>query len=277
MSSKTHIMTTHFEEIIKLIEQSKRNALKAVNIELIDLYWNIGSYISNKIKNSEWGESIVMELANYIQLKEPNIKGFSDKNLWRMKQFFETYCEYPKLSPAMREINPDISNTFKDSYVFNFLNLKEKFKECDLQKGLVNQMKEFILELGKDFIFIEEEYKLQVGNHDFYIDLLFYNRALQCLVAIELKADKFKPEHIGQLNFYLEVLDKNVKRSNENPSIGVLLCKDKDSEVVEYSLNRTLSPTLVSEYQMQLPDKKILQNKLHELFDSGDCCPLTEE
>jgi RecB family endonuclease NucS len=129
-------------------------------------------------------------------------------------------------------------------------------------------MKNFILELGKDFLFIGEEYKLQVGNSDFYIDLLFYHRGLQCLVAFELKADKFKPDHLGQLNFYLEALDRDVKKPNENPSFGVLLCKDKDSEVVEYALSRSLSPTMVSEYKTQLPDKKLLQQKLHELFDN---------
>ncbi|XP_014522105.1 uncharacterized protein LOC106778637 [Vigna radiata var. radiata] len=172
-----------------------------------------------------------------------------------------------KLSPLVREIYPDISNTFKDSYILDFLNLPDIHNESDLQRGLVSQLKNFILELGKDFIFIGEEYKLQVGNSDFYIDLLFYHRGLQCLVAFELKADKFKPEHLGQLNFYLEALDRDVKKPNENPSIGILLCKDKDNEVVEYALSRTLSPTTVAEYQTQLPDKKLLQKKLHDLFE----------
>ncbi len=130
-------------------------------------------------------------------------------------------------------------------------------------------MKNFILELGKDFIFIGEEFKIQVGNSDFYIDLLFYHRELQCLVAFELKADKFKPDHLGQLNFYLEALDRDVKKSNENPSIGVLLCKDKDKEVVEYSLSRSLSKTMVSQYKTHLPDKSILQRKLHALFQNN--------
>jgi RecB family endonuclease NucS len=135
---------------------------------------------------------------------------------------------------------------------------------------LVKQLKEFILELGKDFLFIDEEFKLQVGNSDFYIDLLFFHRGLQCLVAFELKANKFKPDHLGQLNFYLEALDRDVKKTNENPSIGVLLCKDKDNEVVEYALSRSLSPTMVSEYKTKLPDKKLLQQKLRELFDIED-------
>lgn len=98
------------------------------------------------------------------------------------------------------------------------------------------------------------------------LDLLFYHRGLQCLIAFELKVDKFKPEHLGQLNFYLEALDRDIKKSRENPSIGILLCKDKDNEVVEYALSRSLSPTMVAEYQMQLPDKKLLEKKIHELF-----------
>jgi predicted nuclease of restriction endonuclease-like (RecB) superfamily len=181
--------------------------------------------------------------------------------------FERTIIGNSKLSPAVRESNKDISNAFKDSYVFEFLNLPDPHSESDLQRGLVSQMKNFILELGKDFLFIGEEYKLQVGDSDFYIDLLFYHRGLQCLLAFELKADKFKPDHLGQLNFYLEALDRNVKKPNENPSIGVLLCKDKDSEVVEYALSRSLSPTMILEYKTQLPDKYLLQQKLHELFN----------
>ena len=322
-------MDNRFTDIIQLIKQSRTNAIKAVNAELINLYWNIGEYISKKIEQSEWGDSVVTELANFIQTQEPDIKGFSDKNIWRMKQFYETYKDFPKLSTVLREIswshnlaifsrcktaeerefylklakqesysfrelerqisaslfertmigssklstalresNHDLTNTFKDSYVLEFLNLPDPHNESDLQRGLVRQMKNFILELGKDFLFIGEEYKLQVGNSDFFIDLLFYHRGLQCLVAFELKADKFKPDHLGQLNFYLEALDRDVKKPNENPSIGVLLCKDKDSEVVEYALSRSLSPTMVSEYKTQLPDKKLLQQKLHELFDN---------
>lgn len=322
-------MDKRFTHIIELISRSRNNAIRKVNEELIDLYWNIGEYISKKVELSEWGQSVVKELAQYIQANEPEMKGFSDKNLWRMKQFYESYKEFPKISTLLREIswshnlaifsrcktieeqefyikltkqenysfrelerqissslfertmignsnlstvlretNPGIANTFKDSYVFDFLNLPETFNESDLQKGLIQQMKNFILELGRDFLFISEQYKVQVGNSDFYIDLLFFHRGLQCLVAFELKADKFKPEHLGQLNFYLEALDRDVKRENENPSIGVLLCKDKDSEVVEYALSRSLSPTMVSEYKTQLPDKKVLQQKLHELFDN---------
>lgn len=205
-------------------------------------------------------------------LKCVNQENYSKRELDRQISaglFERTMIGNSKLSPLVRESNKDISNTLKDSYVFEFLNLPDPHSERDLQRGLVGQMRNFILELGKDFLFISEEYKLQVGNSDFYIDLLFYHRALQCLVAFELKADKFKPDHLGQLNFYLEALDRDVKKPNENPSIGILLCKDKDSEVVEYALSRSLSPTMIAEYKTQLPDKKLLQQKLHELFDNG--------
>ena len=151
--------------------------------------------------------------------------------------FFErTMIGNKKLSTVLRETKSDLSNTFKGSYILDFLNLPELHNESELQRGLVKQMKNFTLELGKDFLFMGEEYKLQVGNSDFYIDLLFYHRSLQCLVAFELKSDKFNPEHIGQLNFYLEALDRDVKKEKENPSIGILLCKDKNNEVVEYAL-----------------------------------------
>ncbi len=151
----------------------------------------------------------------------------------------------------------------RDAYVFEFLELPKK----DLRKAIVDNLKSFILEFGKDFTFVGEEYRVQVGNTDFFIDLLFYNRALSCLVAVDLKVGKFKPEHIGQINFYLEALDRDVKKPNENPSVGLILCASKDDTVVEYALSRSMSPTMVSEYALQLPDKKLLQEKLRELTD----------
>ncbi len=226
-----------------------------------EISWTNNLLIFSRCKTIEEMEFYI----NYAKLEH-----YSKRELDRQiaaSLFERTIIGNSKLSPAVRESNKDISNAFKDSYVFEFLNLPDPHSESDLQRGLVSQMKNFILELGKDFLFIGEEYKLQVGNSDFYIDLLFYHRGLQCLLAFELKADKFKPDHLGQLNFYLEALDRNVKKANENPSIGVLLCKDKDSEVVEYALSRSLSPTMILEYKTQLPDKYLLQQKLHELFN----------
>ena len=233
--------------------------------------------LSTLLREISWSHNLaifsrcktVEEREFYLQLAKEESYSFRELDRQISASFFErTMIGNSKLSTALRESNYDLTNRFKDSFVFEFLNIPEPHSERDLQHGLVKQMKNFILELGKDFLFIGEEYKLQVGNSDFFIDLLFYHRGLQCLVAFELKADKFKPDHLGKLNFYLEALDRDVKNPNENPSIGILFCKDKDNEVEEYALSRSLSPTMVSEYKSQLPDKKFLQEKLHELFDN---------
>jgi predicted nuclease of restriction endonuclease-like (RecB) superfamily len=317
---------TDFYAIVNQIRQTKHNVYQFANQSLIDLYWNIGQIINQQVSSSQWGKSIVSELAKFIVQQDPEIKGFSDKNLWRMKQFYETYQDNPKLLPlvrkipwthntiifsrcktieerefylslvikenyssrelerqiysglfertaiggqklsaVLRELHPAIKSNFKDNYVLEFLGLPIVYSENNLKKALVQNMKQFILELGKDFIFIGKEYRVQVGNSDFFIDLLFYHRELSGLVAFELKVGRFKPEHLGQLSFYLEALDRDVKKPHENPSIGVLLCSDKDDDVVEYALSRHLSPTLVSQYTLLLPDKKLLQAKLHEI------------
>jgi len=324
--NKPAIPNPVFSEVLQHIQQARHKIFSQANTALIDLYWQIGLTISHKVQSEAWGKGVVTELAHYIAHNAPDVKGFSDKNLWRMKQFYETYQadeklaslarELPwthntiifsrcksaeertyyltiarsdrlskrdlerqidaaqfersllsaKLSPQARELHPDIQQTFKDQYVLEFLGLPETHSENDLQTALIQHMKAFILELGSDFIFMGEQFRLQVGNQDFYIDLLFYHRGLSALVAFELKIGKFSPEHMGQLNFYLEALDRDVKKPHENPSIGVLLCRDKDDEVVEYALSRNLSPTLIAQYQLQLPDKKLIQAKLHELL-----------
>ena len=135
-----------------------------------------------------------------------------------------------------------------------------------MQRALVEQLKQFLIELGRDFCFIGSQYPIQVGGRDFALDLLFFNRALNALVAFELKVVEFEPEHLGKMQFYLEALDRDVKKPHERPSIGVLLCATKNNEVVEYALSRSMSPALVAEYQTRLPDKKLLQAKLHEFY-----------
>lgn len=325
------IDSRQFIEVVEMIRNTRSQVLRIANTALIDLYWNVGKYLSVKIASSEWGDGVVKQLAAHIEKNCPDIKGFSDKNLWRMKQFYEAYADdneklstvlrqiswsnnltilsrtqsaeerkfylqkciserysnrelnrqidsafyertltsQPKLSTVLRQIAPQAEQVFRDNYVMEFITGKESKPENTLRRALIKNMKEFILELGKDFIYIDEEYRLQVGSSDFRIDLLFYHRELQCLVAFELKTEQFKPEHLGQLNFYLEALDRDVKKPKENPSIGVLLCKDKDDEVVEYALSRSLSPTMVAEYQLWLPDKKLLQQKMHEIVDKS--------
>ena len=315
-----------FNAIISLIEGAKSRALQKVNEELVLLYLAIGKVIAEKINSAEWGSSIVDELARRIKKKHPELKGFTRRGLYRMKQFYETYTDLPEnVSALLTQINwtshlmilsktktveekifyiqlavreylttrelerqlnsavfertmlaqnsvsalptqPKTTAVFKDTYIFDFLDLPRNYTEKDLQQSLLENLKDFILELGKGFSFVGNEYRVEVGNHDYYIDLLFYHRDLQCLVALELKIEEFKPEFLGKMNFYLEALDRNLKRNYENPSIGILLCKGKDKEVVEFSMARTLSPTMVAEYETKLINKEVLQKKLHELF-----------
>ncbi len=320
-----------FEDVLRLIDAARGRAVAAVNRELIDLYWNVGEHISRKIAADGWGQGTVEALAEYIRRRQPNAKGFSAQNLWRMRQFYETYRGRPKLSALLRELSwthnlfilgkckreeerefylrlaagqkwtsrelerqingalfervalsptklsaplremhPEAGAVFKDSYLLEFLDLAPGHSEADLQRGLVEKLKQFLIELGRDFCFVGSYYPLQVGGRDFEIDLLFFNWALNCLVAFELKVEEFQPAHLGQLQFYLEALDRDVKKPHEGPSIGVLLCATKDSEVVEYALARTVSPALVAEYQTRLPDKKLLQAKLHEFYELAE-------
>jgi predicted nuclease of restriction endonuclease-like (RecB) superfamily len=171
-----------------------------------------------------------------------------------------------KVSPAASQLHPGAVDIFRDAYMLEFLELPESHTEADLHRALLRQLQDFLVELGRDFCFVGSEYPVQVGDRDFALDLLFFHRGLNCLVAVELKVGRFEPEYLGKLNFYLEALDRNERKPHENPAIGVLLCASKDDEVVEYALNRSLSPALIAEYQTQLPDKPLLQAKLHEFY-----------
>ena len=167
-------------------------------------------------------------------------------------------------SQGMQTAYPKSNYLFKDVAYLDFLGLAQKHSEKRLQNSILENMKDFILELGKDFLFIGEEYPLKVGGKIFKIDLLFFHRALQCLIAVELKTTEFEPAFMGQLEFYLEALDQDVKRSNENPSIGILLCKETNREIVKYALNRSLSPTMIAKYERELIPKEVLQKSLSE-------------
>lgn len=315
-----------FDELLHIIEDARVRALKAVNAELIQMYWNVGEYLSGLCANAGFGDKVIDKVASYIAKENPGVKGFNRRGLYRMKQFYETYKDDAFVTPLVTQISwtnhllimsgsksaeerhfymslcakehyskrelerqmdsayyersmlsskklvpesvsQDVRGSILDTYVLEFLDLPEQYSEKNLRKAIMENLKQFILEFGKDFSFIGEEYRVQVGGQDFYIDLLFYHRALSCLIPIELKIGKFKPEHIGQINFYLEALDRDVKRPNENPSVGVILCASKDDAVVEYALSRSISPTLVSDYKLCLPDKKLLQDKLRELTE----------
>ena len=160
----------------------------------------------------------------------------------------------------------DYPNTrILDTYSLEFLDLPNEFSERDLKNAIIRNLKDFILEIGKDFTFIGDEYRVQVGKHDYFIDLLFYNRELSCLVAFELKLGEFKAEYLGKMNLYLEALDRDVKKEQENPSVGIILCSSKDNDVVEYSISKNMSKTMISEYKLKLIDKKLLESKLKEI------------
>ena len=360
-----------FDEVINIILQHQGRASRAVNEEMLLMAWNVGGYVSNKLKTEEWGSKVVTQLSEYIRTKQPKLKGYSRSSIYNMVLFYEEYSSERFLSTASQYLskefvqpktaqinNPSLSQTnqgttvfpmqivqprigqfpklltlttltnhieilcrcksseerlfyilyahkehlvkrelqrsitnqtyttllgdkknmskgllqtypnapvvFKDTLFVDFLGLPQKHSETKLKKGLIEHMKQFILELGKDFIFMDQEYNLNVGASTFKADLLFFHRGLQALVAVELKKTKFHPRDLGQLEFYLEALDRDVKRSNENPSIGILLCPDVDKMVVEYAMSRSMSPTLITEYKRILIPQERMQEQLNE-------------
>ena len=360
-----------FDEVINIILQHQGRASRAVNEEMLLMAWNVGGYVSNKLKTEEWGSKVVTQLSEYIRTKQPKLKGYSRSSIYNMVLFYEEYSSERFLSTASQYLskefvqpkttqinNPSLSQTnqgttvfpmqivqprigqfpklltlttltnhieilcrcksseerlfyilyahkehlvkrelqrsitnqtyttllgdkknmskgllqtypnapvvFKDTLFVDFLGLPQKHSETKLKKGLIEHMKQFILELGKDFIFMDQEYNLNVGASTFKADLLFFHRGLQALVAVELKKTKFHPRDLGQLEFYLEALDRDVKRSNENPSIGILLCPDADKMVVEYAMSRSMSPTLITEYKRILIPQERMQEQLNE-------------
>ncbi len=233
--------------------------------------------VSTLLRQISWSNNVkILSSTNSIEEKEFYIRmciknNYTARELDRQisSGYFHRYMlsdgkANQTLSKTVGE--EDYPNTrILDTYSLEFLDLPNQYSERDLKKSLISNMKDFILEIGKDFTYVGEEYRVQVGNQDFYIDLLFYNRALSCLVAFELKIDDFKPEYISKMDFYLEALDRQEKKENENPSVGVILCANKDEQVVEYAMSRSMSPTMVSQYTLKLIDKKLLENKLKEI------------
>ena len=353
----------------RYLTKDKYRASVAVNNETLFTAWSVGKYVSDKLKNEEWGSKVVSQLSEYIRSKRPDIKGFSKRNLYNMVMFYDEYSsetfaatirkymtdkfvqsktaqigleqenaiivqsgtaqfvqsqtgqmpniltlttltnhieilcrcksveerlfyilyahkeqllvrelqrcisnqtysallsDKTNLSKGLLETYPNSPMMFKDTYFVDFLNLPKKHSESKLKHGLIENMKQFILELGKDFIFMDQEYRLNVGASSFKADLLFFHRGLQALVAVELKKTKFHPRDLGQLEFYLEALDRDVKRSNENPSIGIILCPDADKVVVEYAMSRSMSPTMIAEYKRILIPQEQMQQQLRE-------------
>ena len=236
------------------------HTIEKVSSLVTQLNWTNNLLILSKCKTIEEKQFYVL-----YSVKEK----WSSRELQRQIEsgiFERTMLANTKVSAPLTQLQKDVGQVFKDTYVFEFLDLPIGYNEKDLQNQILANLKKFLIELGGGFSFIGQEYRVQVGLHDYYIDLLFFHRELQCLVAIELKTVEFKPEHLGQLNFYLEALDTDVRMPNENPSIGILLCKGKDTEVVEFALRRNVSPALIADYETKLIDKKLLQEKLHDLY-----------
>jgi predicted nuclease of restriction endonuclease-like (RecB) superfamily len=350
----------HFEQVRQLIRRGQAKALQTAYAEQLSVYWQVGAYVYQRLQTAEWGEKTVEQLAIWLREKDPILKGFDRRSLYRMKEFYlawhrvnwkalekdavvteiskshdtvnqlDTFVvtaspqfkEFPNILAILnwsqhidllsktrsleekvfylllsrrerytvKELRRQLSSglyerqklsnqqfignqhpkaeiipqIFRDKYIFEFLDLPEPYSENDLQNGLVKRLKQFILDIGKDFTFIGEEFRIQVGTHDYFLDLLFFHRELQCLVVFELKAIGFQPEFLGKLNFYLEVLDRQFKKAHGNPTIGVLLCTENDKEVVEIALSRNISPALIAEYETKLIDKNLLRRMLHE-------------
>lgn len=303
---------TFLKEIKERIYKAQYDALKTVNKELINLYWDIGRSIVAKQEKLGWGKAIVETLAKDLQKEFPGIQGFSSANLWRMRNFYISYQENEKLAPLVREISwtknviimerckEDIRREFyikitkkfgwtkdvlinqleagaferymtnqtnfdktlpekyrhqaklavKDEYSFDFLELGEEHSEKELELALLESVRKFLIEMGGYFAFVSSQYRLEIDGQEFFIDLLLYHRQLRCLVAIELKVGAFKPEYAGKMQFYLSALNDIAKLPDENPSIGIILCKDKSRTIVEYALKDTKKPIGVSTYKL---------------------------
>ncbi len=330
------------DDIKRRIRSAQYEALKAVNKELIGLYWDIGRMIVERQKGASWGKAVVETLAVDLQREFPGMQGFSVQNLWYMRQLFLEYSGQAKLQPLVGEISwtkhliimarckaPDerqfyiemarkfgwtknvlamqIENqTFektrlnqtnfdravpakyrdqaklavKDEYTFDFLELGDEHSERELERALLARIERFLREMGGRFAFLGSQFRLEVGSKEYFIDLLLFHRALKCLVAIDLKVGEFKPEFVGKMQFYLAALDDLVRLKEENPSIGIILCRSKDRALVEYALRDSRKPIGVATYRMvkrlpqslakELPDTKQLEQLISEETDEQE-------
>ena len=324
ISKTTSAYNVLLGEIKERIRSSQYEALKAVNKELIDLYWDIGRMIVQRQKDEGWGKAVVQRLAGDLQKEFPGIQGFSARNIWYMRDFYTTYSGKTKLQPLVAEISwtkhlvimtsckDDLEREFyirmtrkfgwsknvlihhienqsyektllgqtnfdktlpeniraqaklavKDEYTFDFLELGEEHTERELERALIGKIEHFLREMGGVFAFLGSQYRLEVSNKEYFIDLLLYHRKLRCLVAVELKITEFRPEHAGKMQFYLAALDDLMRLPDENPSVGIILCKTKDRIVVEYALRYADKPIGVSEYHIVKRLPKALKGQL---------------
>lgn len=307
-----HDYKTLLADVKSRIRHAQYAALKAVNKEMISLYWDIGQMIVSRQQGETWGKSVVEQLAKDLQTEFIGVSGFSARNIWYMRDFYLAYYQNEKLQPMVAEIGwshntiildkckDDLEREFyirmtrkfswtkrvlqskiksqtyektllnqtnfeqtvsedfqlqaklalKDEYLFDFLELGDEFTERQLENALVEKVNHFLREMGGMFTFVGTQYRLQVSDNEYFIDVLLYHRGLKSLVAIELKRGKFLPEYVGKMQFYLAVLNDTVRLTDENPAIGIILCKDKDKTVVEYALQDSKSPVGVAKYEL---------------------------
>ena len=242
--------------LAKYVQNPENEVKNIVTTLLTQLQWSAHLHILSKTKSPD-EKLFYLHLAIQDKLSVRELE----------RQLNSAVYERSNLSnQSLQKSLPQLSqNFFKDPYIFEFLELPDGHSEKDLEKALILNLQKFILEIGKGFTYMGNQYRLQVGNKDYFADLLFFHRDLQCLVLFELKIQEFEPEFLGKLNFYLEALDRDVKRPFENPTIGILLCKGKDTEVVEYAMARNTSPAIIADYETKLIPKTVLANKLHQL------------
>jgi predicted nuclease of restriction endonuclease-like (RecB) superfamily len=314
-------------EIKQKIRQAQYEALRAVNVQLINLYWEIGKSIAEK-QSENWGKAIVPTLAKELQAEFPGVGGFSVGNLWLMAQFYTEYQQVENLVPLVREISwskhitilkkckDNLERQFyilatkkfgwtknvlihqvenqtyekyllnqtnfeqtlpakirnqaylavKDEYTFDFLKLADEHSESQLETALMNNIHKFLLEMGGQFAFVGNQYRLAVGDKEYFVDLLLYHRQLRCLVAIDLKIGEFLPEYKGKMEFYLSILNDTIRLPNENDSIGIIVCKEKNRTIVEYSLKTSVMPIGVASYTTT---KKLPKN-YHDVLPNSE-------
>lgn len=255
-STQTETESTKVSTALTPLQTIEEQYNKFVSTVLTQIQWSSHLHIMSKTKAAEETlfyllHTITQKLSVRELERQLNTATF-ERTMLSNKLISSTRLGFPK-------------DLFRDPYMFEFLDLPDGHSEMDLEKAITLNLQKFILEVGKGFTYMGNQYRLQVGNKDYYTDLLFYHRDLQCLVLFELKMGDFEPEYLGKLNFYLEALDRDVKKSHEKQSIGVLLCKGKDNEVVEYAMARNTSPSVIADYETKLIDKKILAEKLHQL------------
>jgi predicted nuclease of restriction endonuclease-like (RecB) superfamily len=306
-------------EIKQRIRAAQYEALRAVNRELVILYWDLGKMIVTRQQGETWGKSVVEQLAQDLQAEFQGVSGFSARNIWNMRSFYLSYSQNEKLQPLVAEIGwshnlvimerckDDLEREFylrmtrkfgwtknvlihqienqtyektllnqtnfdvtlsddirdraklaiKDEYTFDFLELGDEHSERQLETAILAQVEPFLREMGGMFAFVGSQYRLEVGDDEYFIDLLLYHRHLRCLVAVELKIGKFKPEYVGKMQFYLAVLDDKVRMIDEGRSIGIILCKSKDKTIVEYALKDTSKPIGVATYSLSTLPKEL--------------------